>query len=125
MLKLDISLSSKVPMYEQITTQMIELIGQGDLQIGQPIPSMRALAASLGVSIITIKKAYGNLEEQGYIYSRVGRGSYIAEQIINEEEHTEKKHLAVHHFQLAIQYGKEVGMTYEESTVLVESLWEK
>lgn len=75
-----ISNSSKEPIYEQITNQIKSYILAGELQEGTAIPSMRNLAKDLQVSVITTKRAYEELEKAGFIYSIVGKGSFIAEQ---------------------------------------------
>ena len=72
-----ISNTSK-PMYEQITSQMKAMIMSGELQTGDPIPSMRALAKSIHVSVITVQKAYEDLQRDGFIETTVGRGSFVS-----------------------------------------------
>ncbi|MBD7946427.1 GntR family transcriptional regulator, partial [Psychrobacillus sp. Sa2BUA9] len=84
-----ISNSSKEPIYEQITSQIKSLILAGELQEGAAIPSMRNLAKELQISVITTKRAYEELEKAGFIYSIVGKGSFVAEQ--NLEVIREKK----------------------------------
>lgn len=74
--------TSKEPIYEQIGVQIKKLILLGDLKQGDALPSMRQLAKDLRVSIITTKRAYEELEKEGFIYSIVGRGSFVAEQNI-------------------------------------------
>lgn len=65
--------------YEQITNQMKNSIINGDLSAGEALPSIRALAASLGVSVITTKKAYEILEQENLIRSVPGKGFYVCE----------------------------------------------
>src|SRR5690625_7602338 len=84
-----ISNSSKEPIYEQITDQIKSSILSGELQEGDAIPSMRRLAKDLQISVITTKRAYEELEKAGFIYSMVGKGSFVAEQ--NLEVIREKK----------------------------------
>ena len=72
-----ISNSSDRPIYEQITTQIKELILTGELQPGQKLPSIRALANGLRISAITTKRAYTDLEAQGFIYTVQGKGSFV------------------------------------------------
>ena len=72
-----ISNSSNRPIYEQITTQIKELILTGELQPGQKLPSIRALANGLRISAITTKRAYTDLEAQGFIETVQGRGSFV------------------------------------------------
>lgn len=73
-----ISNNSSKPIYEQITTQIKAMIITGQLQAGEPIPSMRALAKSLHISVITVQKAYEDLLRDGFIETTVGRGSFVS-----------------------------------------------
>ena len=72
-----LQLRSKIPIYEQIVTQVKQLIISGSLKDGDPIPSMRALSKTLQVSVITVQKAYEELQRKGYIESLAGRGTFI------------------------------------------------
>lgn len=72
-----ISNSSNRPIYEQITTQIKELILSGELQPGQKLPSIRALANGLRISAITTKRAYTDLEAQGFVETVQGKGSFV------------------------------------------------
>ncbi len=73
-----ISNASDKPIYEQIVLQMKSLILSGDLQEGQQLPSIRALASDLRISVITTKRAYAELEAQGFIETVQGKGSFVA-----------------------------------------------
>src|SRR6516225_8625708 len=73
-----ISQSDKRPMYFQIMEQIKQLIAVGDWVEGQEIPSIRQLAVDLGVSVITVKRAYLELEREGVIVTHHGRGSQVA-----------------------------------------------
>lgn len=72
-----ISNSSGVPLYEQIEEQIKNQIITGELAEGEPLPSMRILAKELKISIITTKRAYEELERDGFIYSVTGKGSFV------------------------------------------------
>ena len=65
------------PMYRQVTDQIRDAIAAGDLQADQLLPSIRELALELGVSVITIKRAYQDLEKAGLIRARRGMGSFV------------------------------------------------
>lgn len=73
-----ISNASDKPIYEQIVVQMKDLILTGELQEGQQLPSIRALASDLRISVITTKRAYAELEAQGFIETVQGKGSFVA-----------------------------------------------
>jgi len=77
-MKLIISNSSPVPIYEQIKNAIISNIMNGDLVEGEALPSIRNLAADIKISIMTIKKAYDELETDGYISIRQGKGAFVA-----------------------------------------------
>jgi len=72
-----ISNASGVPIYEQIEEQIKGLIMTGDLKAGDALPSMRILAKELKISVITTKRAYEDLERDGYIESVIGKGSFV------------------------------------------------
>ena len=73
-----ISSNTSKPIYEQITSQIKGMIMSGELRTGDPIPSMRALAKSIHVSVITVQKAYEDLQRDGFIETTVGRGSFVS-----------------------------------------------
>lgn len=75
-----ISSNTSKPIYEQITSQIKAMIMSGELKTGDPIPSMRALAKSIHVSVITVQKAYEDLQRDGFIEMTVGRGSFVSAQ---------------------------------------------
>lgn len=84
-----ISNSTSKPIYEQITSQIKEMIMNGELKTGDPIPSMRSLARTIHVSVITVQKAYEDLQRDGFIETTVGRGSFVAarnKEFIQEEQ---------------------------------------
>ncbi len=75
-----ISNTSKEPIYKQIKNQIKQSIFKGELQEGDALPSIRALAKDLHISVITTKRAYEDLEQEGFITSVVGKGSFVAGQ---------------------------------------------
>lgn len=117
-----ISNSSKEPIYEQIHAQIKKLILTGQLQEGQPLPSMRQLAKDLEISVITTKRAYEELEKNGFIYSIVGKGSFISEQ--NSEMMKERKMKAIEEKLLvAIQNAKEMDISLAELKAMLTLLY--
>jgi len=88
-----LQLRSKVPIYEQIVAQVKQQILTGALKDGDPIPSMRALAKTLKVSVITVQKAYEELQRKGLIESLAGRGTFI--KAPNEKEIQEEYRAAI------------------------------
>lgn len=94
-MKIIISNSDSTPIYEQIVKQIKSLILSEELVSGDSLPSMRTLASDLRISIITTKRAYEELEREGYIESYAGKGSFVKprskdflyEQNLKEIEH--------------------------------------
>ena len=77
-MKIIISNSSSTPIYQQIKNAIIGQIMNGELQEDEKIPSIRSLAQDIRISVMTIKKAYDELESEGYIVSRQGKGTFVA-----------------------------------------------
>ena len=77
-MKIIISNSSAVPIYERIKSQIINQIITDELKSGDAIPSIRTLASDIKISVMTIKKAYDELENEGYIRSVQGKGTFVA-----------------------------------------------
>lgn len=77
-MKIIISNSSSIPIYEQIKQAIIEQILNNELQEDEALPSIRNLAQDIKISVMTIKKAYDELENEGYIVSRQGKGTFVA-----------------------------------------------
>ena len=79
---MEIVVSNKAssPLYEQIATQIKAAIMSGELKAGEVIPSVRSLAKSLHISILTVQKAYATLQEDGFIETTAGKGCYVSAQ---------------------------------------------
>ena len=119
-----ISNSSKDPIYEQIYIQIKKSILTDELQAGNPLPSMRQLARDLNVSVITTKRAYEELERDGFIYSVVGKGSFISEQ--SSEMMKERKIKVIEEqLQAAIYNSKQIGMSLTDLKELLTLLYEE
>ena len=105
--------STGIPYYRQIVNQITELVGSGQLQAGQPLPSVRELAADLLVSLITIRKAYSDLEAAGIVNRRQGKGTYVSldvEQSTRKWSRTEGLTL----LENAVGKAKRLGLTEDE-----------
>ena len=119
-----ISSNSSKPIYEQITSQMKALIMSGELQAGEAIPSMRSLAKTIHVSVITVQKAYEDLARDGFIETTVGRGSFVSSQnkdFIKEEKQKEIEN----HLQKAAELARENGISYEKVVKLLEIFYKE
>ena len=76
-MKLEISQTSKEPMYEQIKSQIRSAIRSGELAAGEPLPSLRELSKQLHVSVLTINKAYNELADEGLVSNVQGKGTFV------------------------------------------------
>ena len=99
---------SSAPIYEQIYTQLKNLILSGELPEDTALPSIRALAKDLRISVITTKRAYEELERDGLIYTLAGKGSFVAarNQELLREEHLRE---IEQHFRAALQLAPACG----------------
>lgn len=92
-MKIIISNNSSIPIYEQIKSAIISSIMNGDLQEDEALPSIRNLAQDIKISIMTIKKAYDELEQEGYIVTRQGKGSFVAPKNIELEREQARREI--------------------------------
>ncbi|MBC3886987.1 GntR family transcriptional regulator [Acetobacterium paludosum] len=117
-----ISNSSDKPIYEQIATQIKKIIISGELSPGEALPSMRFLAKELRISVITTKRAYSDLERDGFIETVTGKGSFVANQnlsFIREEQ----LRLAEEFLQKAVDTAKSSDISCEELKDMLEILY--
>lgn len=118
-----ISNSSDEPIYLQIMNQLKEQIVKGELTEAEALPSIRRLAKELNVSVITTKRAYDELEREGFIVTVAGKGSYVA--AVNQEMLRETKLKWVEErMSEAIETAKVVGITLDELQEMVQLLYE-
>jgi len=117
-----ISNSSDKPIYEQITSQIKNSIITGIVQAGDALPSMRLLAKELHISVITTKRAYEDLEREGFIETVTGKGSYVAlknTEFIREEQLRKAEGF----LQSAVNVAKTGGITQGELSELLILLY--
>ena len=118
-----ISNSTGKPIYEQITDQVKSQIMSGQLKAGDTLPSMRALAQSLRISLITTKRAYNDLEAEGFIETVAGKGSFVAAQDPELLREANLK-LAEESIRRAVEVAKRGGISKDELTEMVDILYE-
>ena len=106
-----VDLRSRVPIYEQIKTQIMQLILIGVLMPHDQITSVRQLAKNLAINFNTVKKAFGELESEGVIYTLVGRGSFVAENALGN---TQLRQKAAQNVKTALTSARATGLTREE-----------
>jgi GntR family transcriptional regulator len=119
-----ISNSSDKPIYEQVTSQMKQMIISGELEAGSLLPSMRMLAKELRISVITTKRAYEDLERDGFIYTVVGKGSFVAEKNL-EFVREEQLRVVEEHLGKAVQGAKAGGISLEELQEIIRMIYEE
>lgn len=117
-----ISNASQKPIYEQITAQVKNQILAGKLKAGEALPSMRLLAKELRISVITTKRAYEDLERDGFIESVAGKGSFVSCQntAFIREEHLR---MAEDYLTKAIDTAKMTAVTLEELIEMLTMLY--
>ena len=120
-MKIIISNDSGLPIYEQIKNQIKAQIVAGELKADEDLPGMRTLASDLKVSVITTKRAYNDLEQEGYIYSMPGKGSFVKK--LNEEVVRENALAEIEkYFTDAMTVAKAVGIEIEELQEILKTL---
>lgn len=123
-MKIIISNISKDPIYEQIVKQIKSMIIKGELEQGQVLPSIRGLARDLQISVITTKRAYDELEKEGFIESVQGKGSFVARQ--NKELIREKKlKLIEDKLVEVVKNSKSMEISYKEINEMLKILFEE
>lgn len=122
-MKIIINSSSMVPIYEQIMDQIKARITAGDLKESDILPSVRTLAKDLKISALTVKKAYDNLEQDGFTVTVHGKGTYVA--AANTERMLEEQRREVEEgLEKAVGKGRRCGMSDEEIRELFELIME-
>ena len=115
--------TSMQPIYEQIVEQIKGLIIKGTLQQEEPLPSVRSLSKELRISALTVKKAYDTLEQEGFIVTVHGKGSFVAgvnQNLLLEEQKKEVER----DLETVIRKGRSCGMSEEELRQLFDLLLE-
>ena len=119
-----LSNNSDKPIYEQITDQLKHAILSGSLVTGEALPSIRALAKELKISVMTTKRAYADLERDGFIETVAGKGSFISER--NQDFLREELIRQIEmHLSRAVSIAKTANVGREELFELVELLLEE
>ena len=118
-----LSNSGQEPIYAQITRQIKQQILSGQLHEGDALPSIRLLAKELRISVITTKRAYEDLEAEGFLVTQPGRGSFVAPQnpALLHEQHLKK---VEDWLQDAVDAARLGGIGYEEVAETLRLLWE-
>ena len=123
---MEIVVSNKAssPLYEQIATQIKAAIMSGELKAGEAIPSVRALAKSLHISILTVQKAYATLQEDGFIETTAGKGCYVSAQ--NQDFYLEEQQKKIEEkFSEAVGIARTSGINIDKLISLLTLLYQE
>lgn len=118
-----VSNASDLPLYQQIKSQIRAALMRGELQEGDPVPSIRALASDLAVSILTIRRVYDELETEGFLVSRAGRGTFVApssRELLAETRRREVEEKAA----AAVAAARELDVSSAELHQMIDILFE-
>ena len=115
---------ASVPIYEQISSQIKALIMSGELKAGEALPSIRGLAKSLHISVLTVQKAYDTLQSDGFIETTAGKGCFVSAQ--NQNFYLEEQQKRIEeHLTEAIEIAKVSGIKLEQLQSLLSLLYEE
>ena len=123
---MEIVVSNKAsqPLYEQIASQIKAAIISGELQAGEVIPSVRSLAKSLQISILTVQKAYATVQEDGLIETTAGKGCYVSAQ--NQDFYLEEQQKRIEaQFAEAIKIARTSGISLNKLTELLTLMYQE
>ena len=123
-MKIIISNTSQVPIYEQIIRQVKDLIIKGEISPGEGLPSVRNLASTLRISALTVKKAYDGLEKEGFVVTVQGKGSFVSSlggEIISEQS----KRAVELSMEETVRLARLAHMSKEEVKQLVDIIMEE
>lgn len=123
-MKILLSNNSKDPIYSQIYQQIKNQIIKGQIQEGYKLPSIRGLAKDLGISVITTRRAYDELEAEGFINTRPGKGSYVAPQNLELVRETKLKSIEDKLFKV-VEEAKILEMDYEDLSEILKVIYEE
>lgn len=118
-----IATNSKVPLFQQIKEQIKDQIFSGELKEGDALPSMRVLAKELKVSVITTKRAYEDLEQEGFVISAVGKGTLAGQQPHVLKEWQVRK--LENDLENIVQSSKRIGLSKNELIELIHIYYEE
>lgn len=116
---LTVNFSSRTPVYQQLYDDVIRLVSLGVLKSDTKLPPVRILATELGINPNTVQKAYKMLEKDGYIYSTVGRGSFVSNKL---DQNQAEKIQAKNDLKESIDKAYKKGITKDEMIELIDEI---
>jgi GntR family transcriptional regulator len=112
------------PIYEQIRAQIKAMIMSGELKAGDALPSIRSMARSVHISVLTVQKAYDLLQEDGFIETTAGKGCFVSVQ--NQDFYLEEQQKKIEeHFTEAIEIARMSGIKLDSLQSLLTLLYEE
>jgi GntR family transcriptional regulator len=121
--KIIISNTTDSPLYQQIEDQIKDAILKGDLVEGDPLPSIRGFANDLKVSVLTIRRVYEELEQEGFVTSQVGIGTFVTASNIDLLRDS-KRRIVEQKMQDMIKTARSLNITKEELNAMMDILYE-
>lgn len=121
-MKILISNNSYTPIFEQIKNAVINQIISGDLAEDEMLPSIRNLAQDLRISVMTVKKAYDELEQEGYILTKQGKGSFVAPKNLELAREQKQKEIE-HHISAIVDIAKSYNIAKDEILATFEFMY--
>lgn len=123
-MKIVISNTSEAPLYQQIKDQIKDAILKGELVEGDALPSIRAFANDLKVSVLTIRRVYDELEQEGFVTSQVGIGTFVSTSNV-ELLRDSKRRLVEKKMSDMIQTAKSLNISKDELNAMMDILYEE
>ncbi len=123
-MKILIANTSDKPLYQQIKDQIIDAILKSELAEGDPLPSIRGFANDLKVSVLTIRRVYDELEQEGFVTSQVGIGTFVSTGNV-ELLRDSKRYMIEKKMQELIDTAKKLNITKEELNAMMDILYEE
>ncbi len=123
-MKILISNTSDSPLYQQIKDQIKDAILKGELAAGDALPSIRAFANDIKVSVLTIRRVYDDLEQEGFVTSQVGIGTFVSAGNV-ELLRDSRRRVVEQKMQDMIQAAKSLGIGKEELSQMMDILYEE
>ena len=121
-MRIIISNSCDVPIYEQVKQAIINQILTGELEENESLPSIRNLAKDIRISVMTVKKAYDELEQEGYIITRQGKGSFVSFKNLEFIKEEKQRQIEEHIFKI-IEIANQCDITKSEIIDLFEYIY--
>ncbi len=122
MINISVSNSSDLPLYRQLYDQIAGSIIRGEMKGGSPLPPIRTVATELKISVISVKRAWEELERDGFIDTAVGRGCFV-KQLSQEKINALREMMLKERLKGDVAYAKSLGVSLQEFTRILKELY--